>query len=436
MINEAGQEVLVSPASRPRLRDRFRAVFKYGAALGGQASLSLFHFGLNVVLVRHFEPHDYGVFALAFVAAVLGSSVVNALTATPVSVYTPGLPQGRRRRYLESLLASVNLALVGVILLVTLLVTVAMSFPPVTIVAFSAFVAMYSARQYSRSFGYARLSPQVALFGDLCYVGVSGVVLGAAALGGGEIHLPLALGALAVGNLVAMLLEFWLLTRKRGLRLVQRWRSFKRYGFIWQQSRWALIGAVTTLIAAQAHSFLVSLVKGPAAYAPLAAGYVLFGPIRIALQSWLAVMRPDMAVAIANKDRGLLEKIRKTSVWVMLLGMAVFATLLASFWEPISAFLYANRYGDAPMGWIVAGWCLVTAVSIISVTPSGLLQALKSFRVLAMGTVFSSALSLFGVALFLSLYGPAWSLLGVLMAEIFLAWYLMRAVNREVRKQW
>ena len=86
------------------------------------------------------------------------------------------------------------------------------------------------------------------------------------------------------------------------------------------------------------------------------------------------------------------------------------------------------------MGWIVVGWCLVTSFTALSVTPSGMLQSLKAFRLLAMATVYSAVLSvvLVGVLLFVS--GPAYTVLGVLGAEMFLAIYAFRAVLRRLEE--
>jgi len=408
---------------------------KYVTALAGQGLLSLFHFALNIVLVRQFVPQDYGIFALAFVAAVLGASLTGALAGTPVSVYTPGVSRRAKRHYLETLLSTVNLALVGVILLTTLLVTLWLHFPLGTMLGFSVFVASYGARQYFRAFAFARQSPQTALYADITYVLTALLILLLAVMQGVVLNLALVLAALALGNLAAIFLEFKSLAAGR-VRIIRRWRSLRRYGLIWQQSRWALIGAVTTLIATQAHSFIVTMFAGAAAYAPLAAGFVLFGPIRIGLQSWLSVMRPELAVAIAQHDHEALRRIQRTSALVMLLGVLLFALLLQLLWSPIDEFLYANRYGDVPMGWIVAGWCAVTFFTAQVVTPSGMLQALKRFRVLAMGTVYSAVLSVTAVAIFLALWGSAYSVLGILLAEAFLAVYLIIAVRREVQRSW
>jgi hypothetical protein len=79
MVGQA-EPLLQREGGSPRVAESLRPALKYGAALLGQASMSLFHFGLNIVLVRRFDPHDYGVFALAFVAAMLGASVTNAST--------------------------------------------------------------------------------------------------------------------------------------------------------------------------------------------------------------------------------------------------------------------------------------------------------------------------------------------------------------------
>ncbi len=424
-----------SPSSRwQSLVQRTRTLSRYFTALAGQALISLFHFGLNVYLIRTFEPYHYGLFALAFVTAVMGASIVNALVATPVSVFTPGIKRRAPRVFLETLLATVNSWLVGVIALTALVVAIWLHLSAELVLAFSAFVAAYSARAYSRSFSFARRRPSVALFGDIAYVLFSLLMLLLAAWKGLPLSLTLLLVTLAMANIVALTLEFAFLVEH--FRLLTRWHSLRHYRGIWLDARWALVGVITTLIAAQAHSFLVTIFSGPAAYAPLAAGFVLFGPIRIGLQSWQSVMRPELAVMISRHDHESLARMIRVSILAMILAIVAFAILIFLLWRPISVFLYAENYASAPMGWIVAGWCGVTLFTALIATPSGVLQAFKAFRILAMGTVYSAVISLLCVGLFLWLFGPAYTLLGLLVAEVFLAVFLLLVLRTRVNEKW
>src|SRR3712207_6914917 len=60
----------------------------------------------------------------------------------------------------------------------------------------------------------------------------------------------------------------------------------------------------TTLFRSQtaAYAPIVGFIAGPAAFAPLAAGYVLFGPIRSALAAWQNVMRPEFSARLAHSQ--------------------------------------------------------------------------------------------------------------------------------------
>ncbi|HEX6114141.1 MAG TPA: hypothetical protein VFZ10_17710, partial [Geminicoccaceae bacterium] len=253
---------------------------------------------------------------------------------------------------------------------------------------------------------------------------VSVIALGGAVLAGASEHLANVLWALAAGNLGASWIELAMLGL--GGRCAHRRRSFARYREIWRHVRWAVVGAGTSILQQQAHSLLISITTGPAAYAPIAAGAILLSPVRIGIQAWHMVMRPELAVAIARGERRSVTWMLMLSMGVLTLGTLLVAAAVFLFWAPIETLLYRERYEDQPMAWIVAGWIAITLCSALSTGPSSALQAFKSFRILALATVVGSAVSLAAVGCILLVWPPAMTLAGVLLAQTFTLVFLLR----------
>ena len=101
---------------------------------------------------------DYGVFAFAFFTlAQFASAVNNALISTPLTVYTPTLTDEKERSDKEAMFSLLN------ILLFLSLVALGIGYlwysghASNLVLSVTFFVAVYAARQYSRSLGYACL---------------------------------------------------------------------------------------------------------------------------------------------------------------------------------------------------------------------------------------------------------------------------------------
>ncbi len=425
-------------ASRPT--SVFKKVHKlissrYALSVGAQALVSGFHFGLNLILLRTITPYDYGVFAYAFVLALFASAINNALISTPLTVYTPVVKNEDERSQQEAMFSTLNLLLF--ILLIGIGVVYAMVSDVARPISLSVtlFVGVYAARQYSRSFGYARFKPLITATGDIAYV-VAGIILIALILiiNKDNTAVSQVLLALAGANLVAMFIERW---RIHGLG--RRWLTFaniKNYGHVWLQSRWALIGALTTLFLGQAHGLIITWANGPGTFAPLAAGMVLFGPVRVALMTWQNMVKPELALALSdNRGEAVKKQIQKTAV---LMGLAVLALGICLWiaWPQVHALLYANKYSDQPMGFIVCMWAVITLFAAIYNAPSAALQAMRDFRVLAMASVYGAIISGVLVALALYFFNPETTLLGILAAECFMAVYLTRVMLNHLKKDW
>jgi len=404
---------------------------RYLLSLGAQALVSGFHFGLNYLLLQRMSLFDYGVFAFAFFTlAQFASAVNNALISTPLTVYTPTLSDENERNEKEAMFSLLN------ILLFLALITLGLGYlwysglASNLVLSVTLFVAIYASRQYSRSLGYARLRPLVTAIGDTCYV-FSGLLFTAILVWQfDDLKVEWALLALSAANATAMVVE--------RLRLNTRWwrsynfRQLLQYKEIWSQSRWALIGAMTTLFLAQAHSLIITWSKGPTAFAPLAAGFVLFGPVRVALITWQNMVKPELAVALShNRNDAVATQIKRTLTMmgaaVILLGIG-----LMVMWPLVNEVMYAEKYSDQPMQLIVLMWAAITFFAAIYNAPAAALQALKDFRVLAMSSVYGAIISAFVVSVLLYFTAPEYTLLGIMAAEAFMAVYLLSIVFRRL----
>lgn len=415
--------------SRPSLLTRVgeMASQRYLLSLGAQALVSGFHFGLNYLLLQRMSLFDYGVFAFAFFTlAQFASAVNNALISTPLTVYTPTLTDENERSEKEAMFSLLNILLFLFLIIIGLGYLWYSGLASNLVLSVTLFVAIYAARQYSRSLGYARLRPLVTATGDACYV-FSGLFFTALLVWQfDDLKVEWALLALSGANATAMIVE--------RLRLDRRWwrgyqfKQLLQYREIWQQSRWALVGAMTTLFLAQAHSLIITWSKGPTAFAPLAAGFVLFGPVRVALITWQNMVKPEIAVALShNRNDAVAMQIKRT-LTMMGAAVVVLGVALMVMWPYVNQIMYAEKYSDQPMQMIVAMWAAITFFAAIYNAPAAALQALKDFRVLAMSSVYGAVISAIVVSVLLYFTAPEYTLLGIMAAEAFMAVYLLSIV--------
>ncbi len=400
------------------------ATSRLALSVGAQAMVSGFHFALNLVLLRLVTPYDYGIFAFAFVLAMFASAINNALISTPLTVYTPIVKDPVERSRQEGMFSTLNLILFSALLLCGFIYSGWSEQNTDVTLSVALFVAIYSARHFSRSAGYARMRPLVTATGDATYVGTGVIVMLIIILWVDDLSISHVLLALVAANLAAMLVE-----RHRLHGRGRKWLTLAgiaSYRDVWEQSRWALAGSLTTLFLAQAHSLIITATNGPNAYAPLAAGFVLFGPVRVALLTWQNMVKPELAVALSESRHQAVRKQILTTSLMMAGAVLLMGLMLFILWPWIDAFLYADQYADEPMGLIVATWSIITLFAASYNAPAAALQAMRDFRILAMASVYGAILSGALVSLTLYFFNPETTLLGILAAEAFMAVYLTR----------
>jgi len=406
---------------------------KFTLSVGAQAAVSAFNVTLNIVLLRLLEKYDYGVFAFALVLGMFALAINNALVATPLTVYTPVIKDAEKRQQQEHMLGTANLLFFLALCLLGLGYALLTELANLTVIGTTFYIAMYAARHYSRSLGYARLRPFVTAGGDLIYVASGTIIMGLLLWLRPDSAVGIILIGLGMANLIANVSQHLRLHSITAARL--RPDLLSSYSEIWQQSRWALAGALTTLFMSQAHSLIITGTHGPGTFAPLAAGFVLFGPVRMVLITWQNLVKPELAIALSESRHQEVASRIKQSVMLMAAAVLAMGILLYLCWPWIHALLFAkDGYRDEPMGMIVAMWAVITFCAAVSNAPSAALQALKRFHTLAMATVYGAIISAVSVGILLYFVAPAYTLIGIMLAEGFVAVYLILLIFGELRE--
>jgi O-antigen/teichoic acid export membrane protein len=194
-----------------------------------------------------------------------------------------------------------------------------------------------------------------------------------------------------------------------------------------------LLGSTTSIVQSQAHSFVVTSTSGTAALAPLAAGQVPFAPMRIVTVALYQVLLPQIVTSIARNDRQSIVRMLGFSTLILGLGVIALGGSIALIWDFVFNHLYAGKYAENEIQWICAGWFLVVLFAATSFGPCAVLNALLHNRLLAIGTVYGSIISVVLALALIYLISPAWSLVGVMAGELFLLIYAVVHVRRELR---
>ncbi len=388
---------------------------RYGEALFSQGAVSIFHFAMNLVLVRAFEPVEYGAFALAFVASMILAAVINALFTVPLSVLAPGSSPDDDSEIERNLSAP---ALALGLLFAMLGSGIGLLSPGgagATTIAASFFVGSFTVRHHMRGAGYARFDTRSVLWSDVLYVVVSAIGLAFVTfLSSVPDTAGVMLGFLVVGNLAASAL----LARSIDVRLRSPSLLLERYRPYWDKSKWALVGAVATMVVTQGHSVIIGSIAGAAAFAPIAAGFVLFGPVRILFATVQNVLRPEMAKALATGDRSLANRMTFVASVAGLAMVCATSLVILLGWGPVATRLFDEQYGDEPMAWIVAGWGVVTAIAASRVGPNALLQAQVRFAELARAAVLAGGANIIFVTTTVLATSAPWTIPAVGAAEL------------------
>lgn len=405
----------------PRAHWLREKALRYGMATIGPVSSAATQFALSLVMLRLLPPAAFGSFTFLLVASQLSWGIWSALLCAPLPVL---LAHGTddERRVAEDTLLSANLIGAGLSLALFVGIATALDMRPAAALCYGAYGAVALLRWFGRAYCYAQGHPARTALSDLLYSAtVMGVLGGILLLMKGDPEIA-CYTALLVGAL-AGLLPFGTTILSRQLRAVS-WGAMRRYVSIWRgHARWALLGVITTEATANAHVYLITLLQGPAAFAPIAASALLMRPVNVAQNALSDFERPQMATLIAGRRHRDIR--RSLTAFLLALGAIWLGTVaMATLVFAVNPRLLFPPVYDTHFLVIAAGlWSAVAALRLVQMPESVLLQAAGAFRPLAMASLWSSIGSVVAVLVLILLAGPLWSIAGIVAgAAIYWHW--------------
>lgn len=390
---------------------RLSSMLRYGVGICAPASVAVAHLAVQLVLLRHLSPGDFGTFALLMVIIQLGYGLSNALIATPytIALHDAGLVESARRSFFSA----------NAVYAVTFGLTcaaVGFAFAGGTwIFVFAIYAAMAMLRWFGRAHCYAVFRQFNAAASDLSYSVLLFLFVGAFwyfdrvdLLG-----VSAALLAATIGSLLAVRSGF--LVQQCGRAALA---SLRPYGETWKtQSRWSLLGVITSEATSNAHAYLVTAFAGPAAFAPLAAAALFTRPVALAITSLTQLERPPLSKAIARHDVGRARAICRTFLIVLVLIWAMVTAAACGVMLVKPDLIAGQHYEASELQLAFALLAVIALLQVLQTPASVFLQAAKEFRMLAMASVFASVSSILLAALGLAVWGPAYSLMGIIAGK-------------------
>ena len=380
--------------------------------LGGEGLQSLFHLVLNLLLVRHLSAHAYGVFSIIFLVGGISLTYLRALAGAPATIF---IPQSRHRRAAAAYdvaFGTVASALAAAIGAALAFVCFAWTREPGTALFGGTFVAAWSLRSYLRLAAYAHRRPVAAGLGDAAFllVGVAALPLALA----GEAAVAHVFAALTLANAAG---AFAIAVRGGWPKMSLRRSVRRRYRALSRDLAWSALGTTTTNAQVPVQLLLIAGVAGAAAYAPIAALFVVFAPLRIAATALVNVLQPEFSVRLAGPHRHGVPLLVLAATGLMSAVSLVYAGVLDAAFPLVRTYLFASMR-DAPVARIAVLLWAAAVLATIGAVPRALLEAAGAFRMIAAVTAWGAGVGLLVVLLTLRLGGPVDALLGLVLSEL------------------
>jgi len=398
---------------------RFAALQRYALAVFAPSSASAAHFVVQVMLLATLTPAEFGSFAFLMIVVQFGFGLSNALVATPYTVEV----SSRAREDLQTMFFAANaLFSVAFGLGVYLAGSVVSDGGWTHLFAIYALLAML--RWFGRAHNYAMLRPVASGISDIVYaVTLVGAV---AALAWSQ---KLGLETVALAFIVATLLgclclggDF--LARQLGMRGLAQLPSYRQ---IWQgQSRWTLLGVVTTESTGNIHSYLVTLLAGPAAFAPIGAAALFVRPVLLSVSSLSQLEIPILGRAIASGNLGKAAETRRRFLYALLAIWAGTAALAYAVITFVPSVIIKPAYSLGEVEIAVLLFLVISLFQVWHLPNSALLQAARLFKDLSKASVVSCVFLIAGVLIALVWLPPVYSLAGIAVGQLVMAALLAR----------
>lgn len=415
--------------SAPRPTSAFAMVRRYFLILGGEAGVSVFHFLLNVKLIRTLAPADYAVFGILFLAAAVVALYMGAFSSVPLTVHVPKAKTQRQAALLEVVFGLVALGVTVVTFVSVSVLGALLSGDVRTGLWAGAFAALFALRYHLRSVFYARRTGGNSSMADLIYifVGFCGIII-AYLIEGDEMQAatPFVLLAVACGLSIA----YAMITYMPKFRLSFRRTIVRRIKAYYAEIGWGVAQVSVTTLQSQALVVLVGLFAGPSSYAALHAGVTILGPLRMVALAWANTFRPEVAALLGKGEWDVAMKRLWRSTFTGLILMCLFGLGLYLTWPFVHAVVFEAQFSNDPMGLIVALQWLAALMYLSHDNLEQFARANNDLKALFRMRVVGGLVSIVAITAFLMTTTPAHAIWGVVIGEAATLLYIYLHIRR------
>lgn len=405
---------------------------RFGLASLSSAIVSVSHLAVQLFSIHHLGTAAIGTLAFLLVIIQFGYGLSNALVSTP---YTIAVNQGEEadaRRF--DFFFPVNLLLAASQGLICAGIAWATASPAAALL-FGLAGTFSLIRWFGRSNAYAHHAPMRAARSDLVYAGTILIGLTIATRTGAS--LPTIGAMLVAASLIGMLPFGFAFLRRHGA--MTPGRALRTYRPVWrEQSAWTLVGVLSTEATSNAHSYIVTLLAGPAAFAPVAVGMLFFRPVNVCITALTQLERPRMTRAVARGDHDAAiksERLFMAALVLLWIGTCVVAAIvLAAF----PGLIIKPTLDHQAVVMAVALCALLSLVQCVQTPMSVMTQARRAFRPLAAQSLRSCGVGIVAVTLIVLGADPVLSIGGVVLSQLVMMlgiWRLDRQWRRARRTE-
>ncbi len=440
-LGDGSAVALAHPLTPSRLRKgeqeaglrKLGSIFgRFGLASLSSAIVSVSHLAVQLFSIHHLGTAAIGTLAFLLVIIQFGYGLSNALVSTPYTISVNQDDRADSRSF--DFFFPVNLLLAASQGLICAGIAWATA-SPAAAAMFGLAGALSLIRWFGRSNAYAHHRPARAARSDLAYAGTIVVGLLAASRTGANLA---SIGAMLVVASLAGLLPFGIAYVRRHF-IMRPTRALSAYRPVWrEQSGWTLVGVLSTEATSNAHSYIVTLLAGPAAFAPVAVGMLFFRPVNVCITALTQLERPRMTRAVARGDYGAAIKSERIFMGALIFlwgGTCVLAALVL--------FAFPQLILKPTLDWqlvaIAVGLCaLLSLVQCVQTPMSVMTQARKAFRPLAHQSLRSCGVGIVAVTLLTLAVAPIFSIAGVVLSQLVMMlgiWQLDRKWRASLRAE-
>ena len=397
---------------------------RFGLASLSSAIVSVSHLLIQLFSIHHLETAAIGTLAFLLVIIQFGYGLSNALVSTPYTIMVNQGDDADARSF--DFFFPVNLMLAASQGLICAAIAWATASPSAALL-FGLAGMLSLIRWFGRSNAYAHHTPARAARSDLAYAGTILAGLLIAMRTGADMS---AIGGMLVAASLIGLLPFGLAYLRRHFAMAPG-RALGAYRPVWkEQSAWTLVGVLSTEATSNSHSYIVTLLAGPTAFAPIAVGMLFFRPVNVCITALTQLERPRLTRAVARGDHG--AAIRSERVFMAALVLLWLATCAVAA-IALYAFpgLILKPTLDHRLVMIAVGLCaLLSLVQCVQTPMSVMTQARKAFRPLAAQSMRSCGVGLIAVTLIVLGTAPVFSIGGVVLSQLVMTFGIWRLDRR------